>query len=229
MGRYTDLTVVLDDIIDPDWGNLVRNSVRLPFATSAARTSELPALGAGDAGMSSFLVDDKRVDTWSGSAWELETFIPAYRWVDKAIDESVSNTAAQNDDHLVLALTPGAVTGAKYHITGRMYVTGNAAYDIIPLFTLPTGATMDVANSGLQFGVTGSDTYGYVEKVARLAQSSPTLGVTYATSGGVTTLELDGIVTMATTAGNIQLQWAPGSTGSITVKKGSWMQAARKS
>lgn len=229
MGTYADLTVALDDEIDPDWGDLVRDCVLLRFASSAARTSELPTLGSSDAGMQSFIVDDKRIDIWDGSAWVLKTFTPPFLRAEKSADDTVSSISSQDDDHLVLTIPAGAATGAKYHVTGKLFVTGAAAQDVIPLFTLPTSATMDVANLGLQTGVTGSDTYGYAEMVARLAQTSPTTGVTYGTSGGITTIHLDGTLTMATTTGPLRVQWAPAVAGNVTVKKGSWLEAARKS
>jgi len=63
---YTDLTVVLDDTIEPTWGNTVRDRVVNPFATAAARTT---AITSPVEGMLTYQADDDDLYKYNGSAW----------------------------------------------------------------------------------------------------------------------------------------------------------------
>lgn len=64
---YTDLTVVLDDNIEPIWGNTVRDRVVNPFATAAARTTAIPSPTEG---MLTYQSDDDDLYKHDGSVWK---------------------------------------------------------------------------------------------------------------------------------------------------------------
>ena len=212
-------TVVAGTVITASWGNAnVRDQVVTPFATAATRTAQVTSPVEG---MLSWLSDTDRLDVYNGSGHVL--LAAPVNYVDKDSDETVSATGLQDDNDLVLPVLPANT----YLMDGMLFVaSGFAGYDIAVGFTLPASATLDFGASGPYFGdFTGTDTFGKAEFIARLAQTTPTTAVTYATANPSTlAIPFRGRIVTAGTAGNVQLRWAPNSAGSVTVKQGSWMR-----
>jgi hypothetical protein len=68
-GDYASLTPVVPGAVPDSWGEDVRDSVILRFATAAARDAVLVGLGAGDEGLTVYLKDSDTRFYWDGAAW----------------------------------------------------------------------------------------------------------------------------------------------------------------
>jgi len=162
---------------------------------------------------------ETRVDT-------LETFSRVF--VRKTADESVtSSTTVQNDDHLFLAVAANIV-----YVLDAWLVTFCSVdtTDFKMGFTLPSGATLSFSANGLKFNTTG-DVHGLIQQQALINQSSPTATQVAGTVGDNTVVNVRGLLTVGSTAGNLQLQWAQFASvaTAVTLKAGSWMRLEKVS
>lgn len=66
MGSFANLTVALDDIIDEDWGNEVRDRVVHEYANATARDAEITAPSEA---MVSYQADTKVIRYHNGTVW----------------------------------------------------------------------------------------------------------------------------------------------------------------
>ncbi len=162
-------------------------------------------------------------DTWGTTLNTALDQLNAYivgAW--KTSTEAVtSSTVLQNDDNLVCAVVASGVYVAEW----RLRVDGAAAGDFKYAFTGPSGAAMTWESRGLG----AAD----VANVAMVSTDIAAIGttVTHGTLGAGTTLTVlgTGLLIVSSTAGNLQLQWAQGtSSGTATnVFAGSWLKLDR--
>lgn len=150
--------------------------------------------------------------------------VAAPLWVRKTSDESVtSSTVLQNDDQLKLTLAASSV----YEFTAYIGYEGPTTGDIKIAFSYPTGGTISWAPVG-GIAALSSDTATTVVIRPRVDNTSDTFG-----AFGVGTpcvVRLSGIVLTSTTAGDLQMQWAQG-TSDVTatiVKTNSFLRAEKR-
>jgi hypothetical protein len=140
----------------------------------------------------------------------------------KTADESVvSSITLQNDDHLVLAV----LANREYLVDWSLRIDGATAGDFKYAFTGPAGATMVWESMG--HGV--ADTTNVAQAVTDVAAIGTV--VTHGTLGVGTTSRVrgGGRLIVGGTAGNLQLQWAQGtsSASATRVFANSWIRALR--
>lgn len=142
--------------------------------------------------------------------------------VVKTVDETVNNSAVlQNDNELLLPVLANATYLLDMYL---IYSTGDTP-DFQIQISVPSGATKSWTPRGL--GVLVTTFYGDQQSTA--ARTLPlSLG-----GGGGGGLELSanvqGIVRVGSTAGNVQLQWAQNSANASDTKvyADSWMRLTR--
>jgi hypothetical protein len=125
------------------------------------------------------------------TAAQLEALVP--RTIIKVADETVNNsTTLQNDDELLFPVA----ASAKYTIHGRIKFITGATPDLKFGWTFPTGLTMDYSIIGFSGGTFAA--YAFDQT------STPEVD-----GAGVNDeFFIDGVVTVSTTAGTLQFQWA---------------------
>jgi hypothetical protein len=117
----------------------------------------------------------------------------------KSIDETVNNSATlQNDDALVLAVN----STATYEVSGIIRYNSGTTPDIKFAWTAPASATFFWECIGLDTGASGVT--GTVSRQALAIGDTVGIGGT----GNDLAASIKGILTVASTAGNLQLQWA---------------------
>lgn len=132
-----------------------------------------------------------------------------------------SSTTLQNDDNLVCAVVASGV----YVVNWALRMDGATAGDFKYAFTGPASATMTWESRGLA----AAD----ASNVAMITTDVAAIGttVTHGCLGAGTTTRVhgSGLLVVSSTAGNLQLQWAQG-TSSVTatnVFAGSWLKLER--
>jgi len=141
-------------------------------------------------------------------------------FVRKTADEAVtSSTTLQNDDHLFLALA------ASTYYTFQAFIDydGATTGDFKMGFTVPAGATIN------WFSVGGGSAMSSDTAVTQM-NIRPRKDATANTYGALTTgdnLHVVGYVLTAGTSGNLQMQWAQGTSDATAtnVRTHSWMEA----
>lgn len=140
----------------------------------------------------------------------------------KTADESVtSDTTLQNDNDLVVPVVASSV----YRVEWDLRTDGALAGDFKYAFTGPSGATMVWQSRG-NLAADTANTAPIPVDVTAIGTT-----VTHGTiaAGTVSRVCGSGILVVSTTAGNLQLQWAQG-TSSATATKAlthSWLRASR--
>lgn len=140
-------------------------------------------------------------------------------YVEKAANESVtSNTALQDDDHLVLAVA----ASTKYKIELPLFYNASASGNLKVAFTFPAGASLLVRGNGYLVGGTFTSNLNYINA------SSGVTTLSYA-GGSAPSVLLVGILTVGATAGNLRLQWAQDTSNAspTTIIAGSSMEARK--
>lgn len=143
-------------------------------------------------------------------------------FVVKTADESVTSSAAlQNDDHLSLALA----TSTFYTVDGYLSCDGAVAADIQVGFTVPSGATVNITVVGLSTSAASDPGVAWSGTVAASGESAGAMGLLG--TGNRSGMLIKGWVRTAGTAGNLQLQWAQGTSNgtATTVALDSWLAA----
>lgn len=142
----------------------------------------------------------------------------------KTGDESVtSSTTLQNDDQLVLPLA----ANARYIFDGWLHYLGAAtpAGDLKLSLSVPSGATVHWTNFGVN--TSALTAYNVVPEGTGLA------GPRAVGTNGATEMSCQprGYLTVGSTSGNLQLQWAQNSSSATatTIKAGSHLRLVRVS
>jgi hypothetical protein len=143
--------------------------------------------------------------------------------VVKASNESVtSSTTLQDDDELLFAIGASETWIAEL----TLYVTGNAAGDILVDITAPSGATGVWGGTGLIRTATTDESGNRERALPSFGSGGVSFGVVTA---NVQTVRLYATIINSTNAGNVTLQWAQlASNGTATVvNAGSCLRAHR--
>ena len=138
----------------------------------------------------------------------------------KTADEPINATALQNDNHLFLPVAADAV----YLLEWWLRMDGPAANDFKYSWTGPAGAAMVWSSLGLDLAAASN--------VAPINQDAPTLAtvIQHGTIAAGTFSQVvgRGYLTIAGTAGSIQMQWAQVvAAASTTLKIGSRLLGQR--
>ena len=179
------------------------------FAEQAS-TPTTPASGFGRIFIKSdgvYFVDDAGIETgpFAESAPGASDKVVAYKTANESV---TSSTTLQNDDHLLFAVAANEVWVARFYLIGNAATTG----DVKIAWTVPAGATLLWNAHGLGEGVTS------IEGAHKFAGSSSS-GAAQTFGGSGFTFGIHGSIYVAngSTAGNVQLQWAQGtSSGTAT-------------
>lgn len=140
----------------------------------------------------------------------------------KTSTESVtSSVTVQNDDQLVVALA----ANSSYHVQASILYDGATAGDIRIAWTGPSGATINGQLTGNPFNNTGFTDCRILPYTAFAAEEQfGALG-----TGTTSVVFFNGLVAIGSTAGNLQLQWAQGtSSGTATRVFGASFVTARR-
>jgi hypothetical protein len=149
-------------------------------------------------------------------AAQWQTLLPIT--VVKSLDETVNNSATlQNDDALVIAVN----STAKYEVTGLVAYNSGTTPDIKFAFTAPASATFLWCCDALDTGASGVT--GTVSRQKLAITDSLGVGGT----GNDLIAKISGILVVAGTAGNLQLQWAQNTANASNtiVRAGSYLTA----
>lgn len=133
----------------------------------------------------------------------------------KTADESVtSSTTLQDDDELFFAAAANEIWLVEF----VLFVDGATAGDIKVAVEAPTGSTIRAGVQGLIS--TAGTTSGSMETASTTYSGTAAVGYTVGTagSGTGTTVSLRGQVVVGSTAGNILLRWAQGTSSGTASK-----------
>lgn len=142
----------------------------------------------------------------------------------KSADESVtSSTALQDDDELLFA---GAANTA-YRFRLVAFVTGSINGDIKFGFTFPTGAG-GATITWMGYGVVSTATTqaDALHSAGYVASTTADQTLTFNAHGNGTLIIAEGYIEFGSTAGNLILRWAQGTSNATAtiVKKGSSLE-----
>lgn len=136
-----------------------------------------------------------------------------------------STTTDTADPHLVLALA----ASKTYDIKGVLLVSSaaNAAGDFKFSFTFPTGAELTVAPIGVHDSLASSSSADGQFAVITPDASSPTSSLSFGASTTATGIQVEGRITVGSTAGNLTLLWSQLSSNAnaTSLLQGSWLTA----
>lgn len=158
------------------------------------------------------------------SASTLSALITELRpvYARKTADETINSSATlQNDDALSLSMVANAV----YEFRLRATVNSGTTPDIKVGFTYPTGTTLtyDIFEGETPSGAASAVITGpYTEATASIA---------FSTTGSDQPCHVAGLISVASTAGTFQVQWAQNTSdaGSTIVRAGSYLSLRRVS
>jgi hypothetical protein len=144
----------------------------------------------------------------------------------KAGDTSSTSTTLANDPDLVFAVAASEV----WLVQAFLLIDSNATAGYKCTWTVPAGASMkwaapmDRSGAGIKWaGDTGASSEALLDATATQTYASPS-------AGSIWGVPINGIVTVSTTAGNVQFQFAQGvASGTTITKAGSLLIAHRVS
>src|SRR5262245_3251832 len=165
------------------------------------------------------------VPTWTTgqvlTASDVNTWFVPISAIKTANESVTSSTTLQNDDHLVIALA----ANSTYWVNITLIIDGATGGDFKADFTGPAGATplLHVDGHNLSAAATTDDAITLMETFGDVIHIG-TLGV-----GSHTAVSMRGPVSIAGTAGNMQLRWAQetSSASATRILTGSAMWARR--
>lgn len=141
--------------------------------------------------------------------------------IRKPSDESVtSSTTLQDDDDLIVDLD---TANATYFIEGLILASSSSDVpDIKIAFTVPSGATMDIAYISSR-----GSTFNHGELLETSGTASITIPIDNA---NVTVIMVRGTVKLGSTTGTLKLQWAQATSSATatTVKEGSFLHGTKR-
>lgn len=127
-------------------------------------------------------------------------------WVRKTSNESVSNSAVlQNDDVLLFAVEANGIYDFVFHI----FCDGATTGDIKAALTFPSGATLLAECRGQPeaASIASGLVYTVLTTSGGASQNFGLLG-----TGTTSLIRIEGVLVVSSTAGNLQLQWAQGTS-----------------
>lgn len=205
----------------------VDNRVVPRFATTTARDSAIPSPTNGQV---CYITDTavgnshRAINIWNGTAWQ-----PYYRsplFVYKTASESVtSNTTVQADDHLLLTME----ANTKYQMNMWLNITGLDAADLKYNFTYPAGCSVAQGQAVYSLTSTGAAPV-YLGLGHNLDATSPTADQFAGTiTSNTVSVMVQGMVTVGSTAGNLQLMWAQSTSSgtAVVLDTGSYLMLTR--
>lgn len=145
------------------------------------------------------------------TAAQLEAIVP--RIADRTSTQTVNGSSALvSDSQLFLAVA----ASTRYRLRGRILYNSNSTANFKFAFTFPTSTT-------LSFTVTGTAAGGSV--LATFDQTDGTVSA-LAGAGADDSAFIDGIVTVSSTPGTLQVQWAQNTSNASNtqVKAGSYIE-----
>jgi len=141
--------------------------------------------------------------------------------IRKTADQAVTNsTQLVNDDHLKFAMA----ANEKWIFELCLFVDGPTGADIRIAFSVPTGATLIWAGTGLELGAMTLDEVG-MGPVRTTSDGASGFGLI---AGTPTFIAVSGTVENGVNAGDLQLRWAQQVADPITasgIYKNSWLKA----
>lgn len=144
------------------------------------------------------------------TADEVNEFMVNVNYARKLSTESVtSNTTLQNDDALVVAVDANAV----YVLTCMVKYDGAAAGDIKIGWSVPAGCELDFVAQAL---ATTAALYTDDQNFTGEESSVATFGALG--TGTVAAIQMTGLVVVGGTAGNVQFQWAQGTSSATATR-----------
>lgn len=143
---------------------------------------------------------------------------PLMRWKDS--DQSVTSSTTQTN---ITDLTVPVAASTNYAIRAVIFYSGSTTGDINLGWTVPTGSSFKVTPDGFASGATGN-----TNSIYRGVLTTSAFGALAAQGAGVgsaLTAHLEGILAVNTTAGNLQLQYAQGTSDatSTVIYSGSYL------
>ena len=195
----------------------LENGVAIRGARSNGSVRDMLEMTTGDRIVVGQTTNELRLEH-SGTLTEFQTIANTLRSnrnhlvESKAADESLTtDTTLQNDDELVLAV----LASRTYLVRLSVAVTTTTAGDFKHAFALPSGATIQMVGDQHFSGSESANEAGWDGSSKAVAS----------TNGALIALNLVGLLTVDTTAGNLQYQWAQnGSSGTTTVEAGSSLE-----
>lgn len=131
-------------------------------------------------------------------------------WARKtALENVISSTTLQNDDHLFVPVQANAV----YFMTALIKYDGLDAADLKILFRLPTGATLNAQGTALVSGATSQQD---IQTLPIFENASTVWGVLGA--GATLFGTVTGVVVVGSTAGNVQVEWAQNASAATPTR-----------
>ena len=148
---------------------------------------------------------------------QLSTDLRLTQMAYKTVDESVtSSTTVQDDDHLTFAIGANETWYCEFNLSASGGTTG----DLKVTVTMPSGATSELVVTGVASG--GTTAQNSIGVITSSASSEVVCGL-QAGTGNRNAVSIEGCVFNSSTAGNVTLQWAQGTSDgtATTVRKGS--------
>lgn len=148
---------------------------------------------------------------------QLSTDLRLTQMAYKTVDESVtSSTTVQDDDHLTFAIGANETWYCEFNLSA----SGGATGDLRVTVTMPSGATSELVVTGVASG--GTTAQNSIGVITSSASSEVVCGL-QAGTGNRNAVSIEGCVFNSSTAGNVTLQWAQGTSDgtATTVRKGS--------
>lgn len=181
-----------DTLTSANWDQYVRDQTINKFASASARDA---AITSPTEGMYADLADKNVLTRHDGTAW---SFVPFPIVARKTSNQTVvSSTVLVNDSNLAWAVVANAV----YLLDMRIQLKADTAGDLKMGWTFPAGLTM-------LWGYWGAyDTASAFTSNSQLVQTDTAAVGGIGTAVGVT-VAVYGVVTVSSTAGTLQYQWA---------------------
>ena len=189
---YTTLTA--GTTITSSWANAnVRDQVVTPFASVSARDS---AITSPVNGMYATTTDTGFLWRYNGTKWLRQPTT-----VSKQADTSwTSTTTLSNDPDLVFAVD---ANGIYHYVFDLLIETVSTSVGLKTAITYPAGARVD-------YGIEGSVGSAYFSTTTQAASSGAS--TTFSTASNFTFARYTGWISVAGTAGNVQIQAAQGTS-----------------
>ena len=148
----------------------------------------------------------------------------------KAADSTTTtNTTLAADSELVLGA--GSATSAVFELSGVIFATGPDTGDIKLAFTGPTGATLTWYAAGAQTAVASGAGAATINIASNVIGTGGSRIIGLSGTSFTQAINIRGLYRVSTTAGNLTLNWAQGTSdaGTTTLKADSFLTLRRLS